>query len=150
MGGSGRKSRRGILFYIGVKERIVIQVLLIEDNDDDIELAERAFEKVNLAEKVRVARNGKEALDYLFMPDSTVQLILLDLNLPQVSGLDVLRQIRLNPTTKALPVVVLTVSRKEPDLLQSFTMGISDYLIKPLDPARFEQMYRKYVRESAP
>jgi len=124
-------------------------VLLIEDNDDDITLAQRAFEKVALADKVHVARDGTAALDYLFGTNSTIQLILLDLNLPKISGLDVLRQIRLNPLTSHLPVVVLTVSRKEPDLLQSFTMGISDYLIKPLDPARFIQIYRTYVREGA-
>ena len=132
------------------------QVLLIEDNDDDIELANRAFEKVGLRDKVKVVRDGTDALDYLFnrgasakpQPPS-VQLILLDLNLPKTPGLEVLRQIRLNPTTRHLPVVVLTVSRKEPDLLQSFTMGISDYLMKPLDPDRFTQIYRKYVRTAS-
>ncbi len=133
-------------------------VLLVEDNDDDIELARRAFDKVNMADQVHVARDGVEALDYLFGRDShsakaaasLVQLILLDLNLPKTAGLDVLRQIRLNPSTQKIPVVVLTVSRKEPDLLQSFTMGIVDYLIKPLDPDRFLQIYKKYVREGAP
>ncbi len=128
---------------------------MIEDNNDDVELARRAFEKMQLIEKVRVARDGADALDFLFGRGlyaaqgvaSSVQLILLDLNLPKTSGLDVLRQIRMNPSTRQLAVVVLTVSKKEPDLLQSFTMGISDYLIKPIDPARFAQIYRKHVRE---
>jgi two-component system response regulator len=132
----------------------MINVLLIEDNEDDVELARRAFEKASLGENVHVASDGMEALDYLFgrgtyadkAAASAVQLILLDLNLPKTSGLDVLRQIRLNPSTRHIPVVVLTVSKKEPDLLQSFTMGIVDYLIKPLDPERFVQIYRKYVR----
>src|SRR5688572_33329778 len=97
-------------------------VLLIEDNNDDVELAQRAFEKLGLADKVHVARDGAAALDYLFGPGSSIKLILLDLNLPKTSGLDVLRQIRLNPATRQLAVVILTVSRKEPDLLQSFTM----------------------------
>jgi len=130
------------------------QVLLIEDNDDDIELAERALERSGLAGEVCVARDGEDALNRLFsrgpyaeVKDALpIQLILLDLNLPKTSGLDVLRQIRLHPATRQIPVVVLTVSRKEPDLLQSFTMGIVDYLIKPLDPERFSQIYRKYVR----
>jgi two-component system response regulator len=129
-------------------------VLLVEDNADDIELARRAFEKAGMADKVRVSMDGAEALDYLlgagvFSGQGTpaaVKLILLDLNLPKMSGLVVLRRLRLNPSTQHLPVVVLTVSRREPDLLQSFTMGISDYLIKPLDADRFRQIYRKYVK----
>src|SRR5258706_14051855 len=129
-------------------------VSLIEDNADDVELARRAFDKGGLTEKVFFAPDGEVALDYLFGRGSfvdkpaaaAVHLILLDLNLPKAPGLDVLRQIRLNPSTRHIPVVVLTVSKKEPDLLQSFTMGIVDYLIKPLDPDRFSQIYRKYVR----
>jgi len=129
-------------------------VLLIEDNSDDIELAHRAFEKAGMADKVRVVMDGTEALEYLLGPDdspsqaaaSSIKLILLDLNLPKTPGLAVLRRIRLNPATRHIPVVILTVSRKEPDLLQSFTMGISDYLIKPLEADRFIQIYKKYVR----
>jgi two-component system, response regulator len=132
----------------------MIPVLLIEDNPDDIELAERAFEKVVGGNKVYVARDGVEALDYILGRGAyegkgaagTLQLILLDLNLPKTSGLEVLGQLRRHDATRHLPVVVLTVSRKEPDLLQSFTMGISDYLIKPLDPERFIQIYHKYVK----
>ena len=131
----------------------MINVLMIEDNDDDIELAVRAFERSGLGDHVRVVRDGADALDYLFGrgpyaaegPASTVKLILLDLNLPKTPGLDVLRQIRLHADTRDLAVVVLTVSRKEPDLLQSFTMGISDYLIKPLEADRFAQIYAKFV-----
>jgi CheY-like chemotaxis protein len=136
----------------------MIDVLMIEDNDDDIELAVRAFERSGLVDRVRVVRDGAEALDYLFGrgpyategPAYSIQLILLDLNLPQTPGLDVLRQIRLNAATRTVAVVVLTVSRKEPDLLQSFTMGISDYLIKPVDADRFAQIYKKYVHEKRP
>ena len=132
-------------------------ILLVEDNANDEELTIRALRKSNIMNKVVVARDGEEALDYLFGRGayaaqgtaSSVQLILLDLNLPKTSGLDVLRQIRLDAATRHLAVVILTVSRKEPDLLQSFTMGVSDYLIKPLDPERFVQIYRKYVKEPA-
>jgi two-component system response regulator len=133
------------------------RVLLIEDNEDDILLAERTFEKAGFSGKVRIARDGEDALDCLLGraayakegPDSSIRLILLDLNLPKMTGLDLLRQIRLNPVTRQIPVVVLTVSKKEPDLLLSFTMGIADYIIKPLDPERFAQIYRKYVRETS-
>lgn len=132
----------------------MIRVLLIEDNPDDIELAHRAFEKLGMTDQVHIAKDGEKALDYLLGRGvyagqetlSPLRLVLLDLNLPKTSGLDVLRQIRTHDLTRHLPVVILTVSRKEPDLLQSFTMGISDYLIKPLDPDRFTQIYRKYMR----
>jgi two-component system response regulator len=131
------------------------RVLLIEDNDDDIELAQRAFAKAGLEIRLQIARTGEEALDYLLGrgsfadagPAPRIQLILLDLNLPKIPGLDVLRQIRLNPQTSQLPVIVMTISRKEPDLLQSFTMGASDYLIKPLNPEKFAAIYQKYVKE---
>jgi two-component system, response regulator len=123
-------------------------ILLVEDNDDDIELAQRAFEKLGLSDQIRVARSGEEALEFLFGGASSVKLVLLDLNLPKAPGLDVLRQIRLNAATRHISIVVLTVSKKEPDLLLSFTMGISDYLIKPIDPARFAQIYRTYITEA--
>lgn len=132
----------------------MIRVLLIEDNPDDTELIHRAFEKLGIVDQVHVAADGEKALDFLLGRGAYVGqgtppslgLVLLDLNLPKTSGLDVLRQIRMNERTRHLSVVVLTVSRKEPDLLQSFTMGISDYLIKPLDPERFLQVYRKYIK----
>jgi len=129
-------------------------VLLVEDNADDVELTIRAFEKIGLTDQVKVIGDGTEALDYLLGLGAysgqerpvLPKIILLDLSLPKTPGLEVLRRIRLSPATRDLPVVVLTVSRKEPDLLQSFTMGISDYVIKPLDPARFGRIYKKYVQ----
>src|SRR5438046_1224117 len=115
------------------------QMLMIEDNYDDIELTRRVLEKLGVTEQVRVVRDGAEALEYLFGRDgsanperlSSLRLILLDLDLPKVPGLRVLYQIKTHEATRHIPVVVLTVSRKEPDLIQSFMMGISDYLIKP-------------------
>jgi two-component system response regulator len=130
------------------------RVLLIEDNDDDVELTMRAFKTVGLSDQVKRVGNGTEAVDYLLgrgpyageQKPELPSIILLDLNLPKTPGLEVLRQIRGNEKTRAIPVVVLTVSRKEPDLLQSFTIGISDYLIKPLEADRFVQIYKKYVK----
>lgn len=132
------------------------EVMLIEDNADDVELARRAFCRLGMTHHVEVATDGAQALDYLLARGAWrerqtaggIKLILLDLNLPRQSGLDVLREIRRHPETQTVPVVVLTASRKEPDLLQSFTMGVVDYLIKPLEDERFLEIYRKYVTAS--
>jgi two-component system response regulator len=129
------------------------QMLVIEDNTDDIEMMRRVLEKIGVTEQVRVARDGAEALEYLFgdngsaRPEvlSSLRLILLDLDLPKVPGLRVLYQIKTHASTRHIPVVILTVSRKEPDLIQGFMMGISDYLIKPPNPDRLAEIYRKYV-----
>src|ERR1051325_2038648 len=106
-------------------------LLLVEDNEDDIQLTLRAFKKHNIANDVLVARDGREALDFLFGigphagRDSTEQpnVVLLDLKLPRVDGLEVLRQMRDDPRTKSLPVVVLTSSNEERDLVESYRLG---------------------------
>lgn len=129
------------------------QMLMVEDNYDDIELTRRVLEKLGVTEQVRIARDGAEALEYLFGHNgsgneealSSLRLILLDLDLPKVPGLRVLYEIKKHASTRHIPVVVLTVSRKEPDLIQSFMMGISDYLIKPPNADRLAEIYRKYV-----
>ena len=119
-------------------------VLLVEDNPDDVELTLRAFKKNNLLNEVVVAQDGVEALDYLFGTGAYAgrdtselpQLILLDLNLPRVGGLEVLRRIRDDERTKLLPVVILTTSREEQDRLQSYLLHANSYIRKPVD---FEQ-----------
>ncbi len=119
-------------------------VLLVEDNPDDEMLTLRALRKHNLANDIMVARDGQEALDYLFAQgefserdiNQLPQLILLDLKLPKVDGLDVLEQLRTNPVTKNVPVVVLTSSNEEQDLLKSYDLGVNSYVRKPVD---FEQ-----------
>jgi len=125
------------------------QVLLIEDNADDVELAKRAFHRLGVAENVHFALDGEAALEYLKMAKTPPQLILLDLNLPKISGLEVLRKIRSSPATSQTPIVVLSVSRKEPDLLQSFTMGVNDYFIKPIESDRIVSVYQKYVKDNS-
>ena len=127
-------------------------ILLVEDNPDDEKLTARAIKKNGVANEVVVARDGAQALDYLFgknkpgEPDSTSSppaLILLDLKLPKVDGLEVLRQIRGNPKTKMLPVVVLTSSKEEQDLITSYSLGANSYVRKPVDFTEFVDAVRQ-------
>src|SRR5688572_32387226 len=124
-------------------------ILLVEDNRDDEELAIRALKKNNIQNAVVVARDGVEALEYLFGPGSgsgsggdadapvLPQVILLDLNLPKLNGLDVLRRIRAEQRTRFLPVVVLTSSKEDEDILNSYSLGANSYVRKPVDFAQF-------------
>jgi CheY-like chemotaxis protein len=126
-------------------------VLLVEDNPDDVELAVRAFRKNNLLNEIVVANDGVEALDYLFGSgiyagrDLSVQpqLVLLDLKLPRIDGLEVLRRIRADDRTKLLPVVILTSSKEEQDLLQSYALHANSYIRKPVDFERFIDAVRQ-------
>jgi two-component system response regulator len=108
--------------------------LLVEDNGDDEMLALLAFRKNHVPNTVIVARDGREAVDHVLDPGKALPaIILLDLNLPRISGLDVLQQIRANPRTALVPVIVLTSSMQETDLLASYRLGGNSYLRKPLD-----------------
>jgi len=116
-------------------------ILLVEDNPDDEALTLRALKKNNIMNQVVVARDGEEALNYLLGPDSSnnlpPQVILLDLKLPKLDGLEVLRRIRANERTKFLPVIVLTSSSEEQDLLNSYDSGANSYIRKPVDFTQF-------------
>jgi two-component system response regulator len=120
-------------------------ILLVEDNPDDEALTLRALEKNNIMNKVVVAHDGVEALDYLFGEgsyagrDSGVmpEVILLDLKLPKIDGLEVLRRIRADRRTKLLPVVILTSSKEERDLIEGYSLGANSYIRKPVDFAQF-------------
>ena len=126
-------------------------ILLVEDNPKDEELTLRAFKKSNILNPVVVARDGVEALDYLFArgghanrePAALPQLILLDLKLPKVDGLEVLRTLRADERTKLLPVVVLTSSNEEQDLIRSYSLGANSYVRKPVDFAQFLDAVRQ-------
>jgi two-component system, response regulator len=115
------------------------KILLIEDNSDDIELTLRALKKNNIMNEVVVIRDGAKALEYLCGRGGGLQMtqlpavVLLDLKLPKVSGLDVLALLRANPRTKSVPVVVLTSSKEDKDLLQSYSLGANSYVRKPVD-----------------
>lgn len=116
------------------------RILLVEDDPNDIELTMIALEKNNLASEVFVSRDGEEALDYLLDPrkkESTKvrnpSLILLDLKIPKISGLEVLKQIRANDLLKMIPVVILTSSRVEPDVKEAYRLGANAYVVKPVN-----------------
>jgi two-component system, response regulator len=125
-------------------------IFLVEDNAMDEELTIRALKKNNLANPVVVARDGAEALEYLFAqgahagePPLTPRIILLDLNLPKVDGLEVLRALRADPRTKLLPVVILTSSQQEQDLARSYSLGANSYVRKPVDFTEFVDAIRQ-------
>lgn len=119
-------------------------ILLVEDDPDHELLTIRALNKSNVANDVRVARDGEEAIQMLFGPDPIKpQLILLDLKLPKVEGLEVLRRIRENPSTRTLPVVALTSSDEDRDLIRSYQLGVNSYIRKPVNFTDFAEATRQ-------
>ena len=139
-------------------------ILLVEDNPDDEALTLRAFARNRISNPVVVARDGVEALDYLFGnegkgacgPDNPPALVLLDLKLPRVDGLEVLRRIRAHAATSLLPVVILTTSREQKDITECYSLGANSYIRKPVDFEQFIQavgqlgLYWLQLNESAP
>ena len=129
---------------------LAVELLLVEDNPQDLELALRALTKANLANRIQVARDGAEALDYIFCEGPHAgrsvadppKVILLDLKLPKVNGLDVLRRIKGDPRTREIPVVVLTSSKEQRDVIESYRLGVNSYIVKPVDFEGFAQAVR--------
>ena len=124
-----------------------VEILLVEDNPADVELTLRALIRHNLANKVLVVGDGAEALDYLFATGSyagramnqTPRVVFLDLKLPKVGGLDVLRRVKADERTRRIPVVVLTSSAEERDIVMSYELGGNSYVVKPVDFERFSE-----------
>ena len=112
-------------------------ILLVEDNPDDVELTRRAFQRNKIANELIVATDGEEALAYLHGDNPKPAVVLLDLKLPKVSGLDVLRRLRADERTRRLPVVVLTSSNEERDIITSYDLGANSFVRKPVDFAQF-------------
>ena len=120
-------------------------ILIVEDNPHDLELTLNALRGNNLANRIEVARDGEEALDFLFGKNSAVEAgnlpraILLDIKLPKVDGLDVLRAIRSNERTRHIPVVLLTSSAEEQDMLTGYELGVNSYVVKPVEFGAFSK-----------
>lgn len=122
-----------------------VELLLVEDNPNDVELTLRVFRKYNVANCIKVVRDGAEALDFLFGADTNhlPRVILLDLKLPKVDGLEVLGKIKSDPRTKTVPVVVLTSSREDRDLFLCYELGVNSYIVKPVDFTQFTDSIRQ-------
>jgi two-component system response regulator len=124
-----------------------VEILIVEDNPDDAELTIRALKEQNLANDIYVAEDGEEALDFIFcrgkfldrQPSRQMKVIFLDLKLPKVNGLEVLRQIKANEKTKKLPVVIVTSSKEDPDVQAAYDLGANSYLVKPVQFDTFRQ-----------
>ena len=124
-----------------------VDILLVEDNAADVELTLHALRKDHMANQIHVARDGEEALAFLFDPQKAncvhLKLVLLDLKLPKVDGLEVLRVVKNDPRTRRIPVVVMTSSREECDLVRSYDLGVNSYLQKPVDFDQFREVVKR-------
>lgn len=128
-----------------MKDLNAVEILLVEDNQHDAELTLRALRKNNLANNVIVVRDGAEALDFFFCRGNfenrdilrSPKVVLLALNLPKVSGLEVLKAVKADSRTSHIPIVVITASREEPDIVEAYKMGANSYVIKPLEFDQF-------------
>ena len=124
-----------------MSENNAVEILLVEDNPQDLELAMRALQKAKISNFIEVVRDGAEALEFIFCTGRYVarkieqgpKVILLDLKLPKVDGLEVLKRIKGDPRTKMIPVVVLTSSKEQRDVVESYHLGVNSYIVKPVD-----------------
>ena len=127
-----------------------VELLIVEDNPDDLALTLRAFRQCKLTNRLHVARDGVEALDFLFgspekgQPGTTAPLvILLDLKLPKIDGLEVLRRVKADARTQAIPIVVLTSSKEQRDIIESYKLGVNSFIVKPVNFERFAETVRQ-------
>lgn len=128
-----------------------VDILLVEDNPQDLELALRALRQAKLTENIQVARDGAEALEYIFCEgphtgrrmQDVPRVILLDLKLPKVDGLEVLQRIKGDPRTQTIPIVVLTSSQEQSDVMKSYRLGVNGYIVKPVNFERFVDAVQK-------
>lgn len=131
--------------------QLEVEILLVEDNPDDLELALMALKKGSLANRIQVARDGEEALDFLFCRnahqersfETPPRVVLLDLKLPKVDGLEVLRAVKSDPRTRSIPIVVMTSSKEQRDMVEGYQLGVNSYIQKPVDFDQFRDIISK-------
>ncbi|MBN9288981.1 MAG: two-component system response regulator [Gammaproteobacteria bacterium 39-13] len=136
---------------IEINENKPVEILLVEDNPKDLELTLYALKNNNLSNHIEVVRDGEEALDFIFCKNAYAKrslnnqpkVILLDLKLPKIDGLEVINIIKKSPETRSIPIVVLTSSREEKDLVESYKLGVNSYMVKPIDFNQFTQAVRE-------
>ena len=128
-----------------------VEILIVEDTSEDLDLALRALRKAKITNRIQVAHDGEEALEFIFcegpfaerkMEDGP-KVILLDLKLPKIDGLEVLQRIKSDPRTKSIPVVVLTSSREQNDVVESYNLGVNSYIVKPVNFEQFSEAVQK-------
>jgi len=124
-----------------MNEPNTIEILLVEDNQDDLDMTLRALDKANLANRIQVARDGVEALEFIFCEGAHAnrkiedgpKVVLLDLKLPKVDGMEVLKRVKSDPRTANIPVVMLTSSKEQKDIIESYNLGVNSYIVKPVN-----------------
>jgi two-component system, response regulator len=129
----------------------IVEILIVEDNEQDLALAQRALRKANVTNRIQVARDGEEALEFLFCEgpyaerkmENGPKVILLDLKLPKIDGLEVLQRIKSDSRTKAIPVVVLTSSKEQNDVVETYNLGVNSYIVKPVNFEQFSETVQK-------
>jgi CheY-like chemotaxis protein len=134
-----------------MSETNIMEILIVEDSPQDLELALRALKKANLTNRIHVARDGAEALEFIFCEgkhadrkiENGPKVILLDLKLPKVDGLEVLKRIKSDPRTNSIPVVVLTSSKEQSDVVESYKLGVNSYIVKPVNFEHFAEAVQK-------
>ena len=134
-----------------MNEANIVEILIVEDNRQDLDLALRALRKAKLANHIQVARDGEEALQFLFCEgphaerkmENGPKVIFLDLKLPKVDGLEVLQRVKSDPRTQSIPVVVLTSSKEQNDVVESYHLGVNSYMVKPVNFEQFSEAVQK-------
>jgi CheY-like chemotaxis protein len=130
-----------------MSEANAVEILLVEDTPQDLELALRALKKANLSNRIQVARDGAEAIEFIFgegaytgrKVENGPKVILLDLKLPKIDGIEVLRRVKSDARTQTIPVVVLTSSKEQKDVVESYRLGVNSYIVKPVNFERFAE-----------
>jgi two-component system, response regulator len=129
----------------------IVEILIVEDTSEDLDLTLRALRKAKITNHIQVARDGEEALEFIFCEgpfaerkiEDGPKVILLDLKLPKIDGLEVLQRIKSDPRTKSIPVVVLTSSREQSDVVESYNLGVNSYIVKPVNFEQFSEAVQK-------